>query len=81
MGQRQKPETEAKSYLTSHNKTQRQALSHVHTLGHIACGAGEYSAKRPLLFLVFLPSRKNNQGQDSPSFAFKLSGFEVNLYN
>lgn len=43
MGQRQKPETEAKGYLTSHNKTQRQGLSHVHTLVHIAHGAGQYS--------------------------------------
>lgn len=42
MGQRQKPETEAKGYLTSHNKTQRQGLSHVHTLAHIAHGAGQY---------------------------------------
>lgn len=58
MGQRQKPETEAKSYLTSHNKTQRQALSHVHTLGHIACGAGEYSTSETPSLLGILTKQK-----------------------
>lgn len=63
MGQRQKPETEAKSYLTSHNKTQRQALSHVHTLGHTAHGAGQYSASETPSLLGILTKQKKLPGE------------------
>lgn len=52
MGQRQKPETEAKSYLTNYNKTQRQAQSHVLTLAHIAYEASQYSASETPLGIL-----------------------------
>lgn len=53
-GPRQKPETETKSYLTSHNKTQKPALSQVHTLAAIAHGIIQHSARETFSLVILL---------------------------
>lgn len=72
----------AKSYLTSHNKTQRQDLSLVHILAHIAHGASQYRDNNKASLLGNLTKAKTITREIlsliKPSSFHK---FEVNLYN
>ena len=55
-----------KSYLTSHNKTQRQTLSHVNILAHIAHGASQYSARKTPPLCNFTKAETITRGESLP---------------